>query len=73
MINKTLITLLLATSAFSTARQAQPADPKLEWATRIVASQHVPELDSLVEQIAASAARDLASNWEPLLESVPKA
>lgn len=72
-MNKTLIILLLATSAFSTASQAQPADPKLEWATRIVASQQGPELDSLVEQIAASAARDLASNWEPRLETVPKA
>jgi hypothetical protein len=72
-MNKTLTALLLAACAFSTASHAQPVDPKLEWATRLVALQQGPELDALVEQIAASAARDLASNWEPRLETVPKA
>ena len=72
-MNKTLTARLFAACAFSTNSQAQPADPTLEWATRLVTLQQGPELDGLVEQIAASATRDLASNWEPRLEAVPKA
>lgn len=73
-MNKTLTALLLATCAFSATSHAQTADPKLEWATRLVALQQGPDLDSLVEQLAGSATQDLIAGWEPkLASSVPKA
>jgi uncharacterized protein len=75
---KKLITALaittLASLTFSTALQAQTADPKIEWATKVVALQQGPELDRLVEQLASSTAQDMISNWGPKLEAnVPKA
>jgi hypothetical protein len=73
-MKKLLTTLLIAGCAFSAASQAQTADPKLEWATRLVALQQGPDLDSLVEQLAGSATQDLISGWESRLEtSVPQA
>ncbi|MDP1742090.1 MAG: DUF2059 domain-containing protein [Polaromonas sp.] len=72
-MNKTLTTLLLAACTFSSGLQAQPADPKLEWATRLVALQQGPDLDSLVEQLATSASQDLIGSWEPRLEIITPA
>ena len=73
-MKKLLTALLIAGCAFSTASQAQTADPKLEWATRLVALQQGPDLDSLVEQLAGSATQDLIAGWESRLEtSVPPA
>lgn len=73
-MKKLLTTLLIAGCAFSAASQAQTADPKLEWATRLVALQQGPDLDSLVEQLAGSATQDLIAGWESRLEtSVPPA
>lgn len=73
-MKKLLATLLIAGCAFSAASQAQTADPKLEWATRLVALQQGPDLDSLVEQLAGSATQDLIAGWESRLEtSVPPA
>ncbi|MDO8374151.1 MAG: DUF2059 domain-containing protein, partial [Polaromonas sp.] len=73
-MNKLLTALLIAGCAFSAASQAQTTDPKLEWATRLVALQQGPDLDSLVEQLAGSATQDLISGWESRLEtSVPQA
>jgi hypothetical protein len=69
-MNKTLITLLLAACTFSSGIHAQPADPKLEWATRLVALQQGPDLDGLVDQLATSAAQDLIGSWEPRLELI---
>jgi uncharacterized protein len=64
----------LASLTFSTALQAQTADPKTEWAAKVVALQQGPELDRLVEQLAGSTAQDMISNWGPKLEAnVPKA
>lgn len=73
-MKKLLTTLLIAGCAFSAASQAQTTDPKLEWATRLVALQQGPDLDSLVEQLAGSATQDLIAGWESRLEtSVPQA
>ena len=60
--------------ALSTASQAQTVDPKLEWATKVVALQQGPELNRLVEQLASSTAQDLLQKWGPKLQAnVPKA
>ncbi|MES2979805.1 MAG: DUF2059 domain-containing protein [Pseudomonadota bacterium] len=73
-MKKLLTALALAGLAFSASSQAQTADPKLEWATKVVALQQGPELDRLVAQLAGSATQDLIANWEPRLQtSVPKA
>ena len=64
-MNRTLTALLLAACTFSSGIQAQPADPKLEWATRLVALQQGPDLDSLVDRLATSASQDLIGGWEP--------
>ena len=66
-MNKALTALFLAACTFSSGIQAQPADPKLEWATRLVALQQGPDLDSLVDQLATSASQDVISSWEPRL------
>ncbi len=75
-----LSTLTIAISAsvvslaLPAASQAQTADPKLEWATKVVALQQGPELNRLVEQLANSTAQDLLQKWGPKLQaSVPKA
>ena len=59
----------------ASAVQAQSvADPKTEWALKVVALQQGPELDRLVAQLAESAAQELIANWGPKLDSnVPKA
>lgn len=61
--------------AFVPLAQAQSAaDPKAEWASKVVALQQGPELDRLVAQLAESAAQELIANWGPKLDSnVPKA
>jgi hypothetical protein len=73
-MKKLLTTVLIAGCAFSAASQAQTTDPKLEWATRVVALQQGPDLDNLVEQLAGSATQDLIAGWESRLETtVPQA
>jgi len=69
-MNKALTALVLAACTFSSGIQAQSADPKLEWATRLVALQQGPDLDSLVDQLATSASQDVISSWEPRLELI---
>ena len=72
-MNKLLTALLLAGCAFSATSQAQTADPKLEWATKVVALQKA-DLDGLVNQLAGTAAQDILAGWAPRFEaSVPKA
>ncbi len=64
----------MAIMAFSAAVHAQTADPKLEWATKVVALQQGPELERLVGQLADSATQDILQNWGPKLQSnVPPA
>lgn len=64
----------ISSLAVSTVSQAQIVDPKLEWATKVVALQQGPELNRLVDQLANSTAQDLLQKWGPKLQaSVPKA
>ena len=73
-MKKLLSALAIAGLAFSSLSQAQTPDPKLEWATKVVALQQGPELERLVAQLSQSATQDLIVNWEPRLQSnVPKA
>ena len=69
-MNKALTALFLAACTFSSGIQAQSPDPKLEWATRLVALQQGSDLDSLVDQLATSASQDVISSWEPRLELI---
>jgi hypothetical protein len=52
---------------------AQTADPKQEWARKVVALQQGPELDRLVEQLAASTTQELLQNWGPKVQAIPEA
>ncbi len=68
------ISVTVASLAWSTISHAQTVDPKLEWATKVVALQQGPELNRLVEQLANSTAQDLLQKWGPKLQTnVPKA
>lgn len=77
-MKKTLLHVLLVCSAFTTsvpmAHAQTAADPKTEWASKVVALQQGPELERLVAQLADSASQELIANWGPKLDSnVPKA
>lgn len=73
-MKKLLTALAIASLAFSTASHAQTADPKLEWATKVVTLQQGPELERLVGQLADSATQEVLQNWGPKLQAnVPKA
>lgn len=75
-MQKTLVALLFSSVATfaSTHAFAQAPDPKIEWATKVVALQQGPELDRLVAQLTESSVQDLVNNWGPKLDSgVPKA
>jgi uncharacterized protein len=77
-MKKLMFQLLLAGSAcaaFVPVAYAQTAaDPKIEWASKVVALQQGPELERLVAQLADSASQELIANWGPKLDSnVPKA
>ncbi len=72
-MKKLLTALLVAGCTFSAISQAQTADPKLEWATKVVALQQ-PDLDNLVGQLVGTAAQDIVAGWAPRFDSaVPKA
>jgi hypothetical protein len=74
MKKRLLTTLLFAAMAFSAASQAQTADPKLEWARKVVALQQGPDLDALVGQLVNGASQDLIATWSERFDaSVPKA
>ena len=68
-MKKIFTTLLLASCAFASVSQAQSADPKLEWATKVVALQQGPDLDSLVAQLADAAAQELVAGWAPRFDA----
>lgn len=78
-MKKSLIALAIAATAcianlaLPTAALAQAANPKLEWATKVVALQQGPELDRMVEQLADGATQELLQNWGPKLEAMPAA
>ena len=64
------ISATVVSLALSTTSHAQAVDPKLEWATKVVALQQGPELNRLVEQLANSTAQDLLQKWGPRLPQV---
>lgn len=66
-------TACIANLAVPVAGLAQATNPKLEWATKVVALQQGPELERLVEQLADGATQELLQNWGPKLETVPAA
>jgi hypothetical protein len=70
---KKLLTALAIAGLACTTTFAQTADPKLEWATRVVSLQQGPELQRLVAQLADSATQEILQNWGPKLQSVPQA
>ncbi len=72
-MKKLLTALLIAGCAFSASSQTPNADPKLEWATKVVALQQ-NDLDGLVGQLVATASQDIVAGWAPRFDSsVPKA
>jgi uncharacterized protein len=67
---KFLFSLALATaSLFSATISHAQADPKLEWAAKVVALQQGPELDRLVAQLTDSSVQELVANWAPRIEA----
>jgi uncharacterized protein len=73
-MKKIIYALAMAGTVFSAAALAQATDPKVEWATKVVALQQGPELDRLVQQLSGGATQELIASWGPKLEaSVPKA
>lgn len=73
-MKKLFAALSIAGLALSTISHAQTADPKQEWAAKVVALQQGPELERLVDQLADSTTQELLQNWAPKLQSnVPKA
>jgi hypothetical protein len=70
---KKLLTALAIAGLACTTTFAQTADPKLEWATRVVSLQQGPELQRLVAQLADSATQEILQNWGPKLQNVPQA
>jgi hypothetical protein len=72
-MKKLLTALLIAGCTFSAASQTPNADPKLEWATKVVALQQA-DLDGLIGQLVGSATQDIVAGWAPRFDSsVPKA
>ena len=73
-MKKLMTALAIAGMTCVTALHAQTADPKIEWATKVVSLQQGPELDRLVAQLSGSTTQQLIVNWGPKLEAnVPKA
>lgn len=73
-MKKLFVALAVAGTFYALPMQAQTVDPKIEWATKVVALQQGPELDRLVQQLSGSAAQELIAKWGPKLETnVPKA
>ena len=68
-MKRLITTLALAGLVCTTALHAQTADPKIEWATKVVKLQQGPELERLVAQLAGSTTQELIANWEPKLEA----
>ena len=68
-MKKFITGVALSSLVLLTPAMAQTADPKLEWATKVVALQQGPELDRLVNQLADSAAQEVLQAWAPRLQS----
>ncbi len=67
-MQKILAALLISSCAFTATSQAQ-TDPKLEWATKVVALQQGDDLDGLVAQLVNTTAQDMVAGWAPRFDS----
>jgi hypothetical protein len=45
------------------------ADPKLEWASKVVTLQQGPDMDRLVANLASGTTQDMINNWQPRLQA----
>ncbi|RYX95282.1 MAG: DUF2059 domain-containing protein [Comamonadaceae bacterium] len=73
-MKKLITAIAIAGFAFSSISHAQTADPKREWAVKVVSLQQGPELDRLVDQLADSTTQQLLATWRPKLQAnVPAA
>ena len=74
-MKKFLTTIAMAAMACTaTIAHAQTTDAKTELAKKVVALQQGPELERLVNQLAAVSAQELIAKWGPKMEAtVPKA
>ncbi len=62
-----------ATQATTAAQAPFVADPKLDWAIKVVALQQGPDMDRLVASLAGGTTQDMINNWQPrMLASVAK-
>lgn len=62
-----------AAPAASASQAPFVADPKLEWATKVVALQQGPDMDRLVANLAGGTTQDMINNWQPrMLAKVAK-
>ena len=68
-MKKLFVALAMAGTFCALPMHAQTVDPKIEWATKVVALQQGPELDRLVQQLSGSAAQELIAKWGPKLET----
>ncbi len=85
-MKRLISTIALATLGFSAWAQAPAtapatpisqapfaADPKLEWATKVVTLQQGPDMERLVTSLANGTTQDMINNWQPrLLTNVAK-
>jgi hypothetical protein len=85
-MKRLISTIALATLGFSAWAQAPQtpaatpssqapfvADPKLEWATKVVTLQQGPDMERLVTSLAKGTTQDMINNWQPrLLANVAK-
>ena len=58
-----------AAPAASASQAPFAADPKLEWATKVVALQQGPDMDRLVANLAGGTTQDMINNWQPRLQA----
>jgi hypothetical protein len=69
-MKRLITTIALATLGFGVWAQAPfVADPKLEWATKVVALQQGPDMDRLVANLAGGTTQDMINNWQPRLQA----
>jgi hypothetical protein len=72
---KALISAIALTTLGLSAWAQAPfvADPKLEWATKVVALQQGPDMERLVANLAGGTTQDMINNWQPrMLANVAK-
>ncbi len=59
----------IAAPAASASQAPFAADPKLEWASKVVALQQGPDMDRLVANLAGGTTQDMINNWQPRLQA----